>query len=206
MLSIGGLRRATGDGPAIGPIDLEVPAGRIVALMGASGAGKSLLLRAIADLDPATGAISLDGIARETMDGPQWRQRVVYVAAQAGWWEDIVGRHFADPAAALDLLPRLGLPAAAMDWPVERLSSGERQRLALARAIALPRPPGGARAYLLDEPTAALDSDSAGRAEAVIAALPDDRTAVLLVTHDAAQAQRLGNGGTFHLRDGGLTP
>lgn len=204
MLSIRALRRRTGDGPMLGPLDLDVPAGRTVAVMGPSGAGKSLLLRAVADLDPAAGAVSLDGVPREALDGPAWRRRVVYVAAQAGWWEDTVGGHFADPVAALEVLPRLGLPVAAMDWPVDRLSSGERQRLALARAVALPRPPGAARAYLLDEPTASLDADSARRVEDVIAGLENDRTAIVLVTHDAAQARRLGSGGTFHLRGGRL--
>ncbi|MGC2853892.1 ATP-binding cassette domain-containing protein [Novispirillum sp. DQ9] len=204
MLSIRGLTRRAGDGPAIGPLDLEVPAGRLVALMGASGSGKSLLLRAIADLDPAAGRVSLDGVDREAVDAPAWRRQVIYVAAQAGWWDDRVGAHFADPDAGGTVLPRLGLEAAALDWPVDRLSSGERQRLALARAVTLPRPAGAARAYLLDEPTAALDADSAARVEALISGLADARTAVLLVTHDAAQAARLGSGGVVHLRGGRL--
>lgn len=206
MLSIRGLTRTIGEGMALGPLDLEVAAGRVVAVMGASGSGKSLLLRAVADLDPADGAVSLDGVPRQAMDGPSWRRRVIYVAAQAGWWDDRVGRHFAAPQAAAALLPRLGLPAAALDWPVERLSSGERQRLALVRAVTLPRHAGAARAYLLDEPTAALDADSARRVEDVIAGLADARTAVVLVTHDAAQAARLGNGGVVHLRGGTLLP
>ncbi len=207
MLSIRGLIRRIPDGPTIGPADLDVPDGRTVAIMGPSGSGKSVLLRAIADLDPADGAVSLDGIDRSAMDAPAWRRRVVYVAADAGWWDDMVAAHFADRDAAAALLPRVNLTADALDWPVQRLSSGERQRLALVRAITLPRPPGEARVYLFDEPTAALDAESAGRVESLIATLSqDDRTAVLLVTHDAAQARRLASGGVVHLRDGTLIP
>lgn len=205
MLSIRGLIRRIPNGPTIGPADLDVPDGRTVAIMGPSGSGKSVLLRAIADLDPADGAVSLDGIDRHAMDAPTWRRRVIYVAADAGWWDDRVGAHFADPTAAATMLPRVNLAADALDWPVQRLSTGERQRLALIRAITLPRPPGEARIYLFDEPTAALDAESAGLVEALIATLPHEgRTAVLLVTHDAAQARRLASGGVIHLRDGAL--
>lgn len=205
MLLLRALTRRTSDGVVIGPVDLDVPAGGTVALMGASGSGKSLLLRAIADLDPAEGHVILDGVERSKMPAPEWRRRVVYVAAESGWWDDTVAAHFADTTAAAALLPRLGLPAKALGWSVSRLSSGERQRLALARALTLPRQPGTARAYLLDEPTASLDAESTARLEEVIASLPDERTALLLVTHDAGQAQRLAGQAVLHLRDGSLT-
>lgn len=212
MLSVRGLARADLPPPGLGPLDLDVPAGAVVALMGASGSGKSVLLRAIADLDAATGTVCLEGRDRATLPAPEWRRRVLYVAADAGWWDDRVRAHFADVAAAAALLPRLGLPAEALDWPVDRLSTGERQRLALARAVTLPRQgapgdaaaPPPARIYLLDEPTAALDAGSRARVEEVIAALPDARTAVLLVTHDGEQARRMAGVRTLTLRDGKL--
>lgn len=207
MLSIRGLIRRIPGGPTIGPADLDMPEGRTVVLMGPSGSGKSVILRAIADLDPVDGAVSLEGVDRCAMSAPAWRRRVVYVAADAGWWDDMVGAHFADRTAAAALLPRVNLSAESLDWPVQRLSTGERQRLALVRAVTLPRPPGEARVYLLDEPTAALDAESAGQVESLITTLTqNDRTAVLLVTHDAAQARRLASGGVVHLRGGALIP
>ena len=62
---------------------LVVSAGEIVTLRGASGSGKTLLLRAIADLDPHKGEVSLNGVARSGMTGPEWRRRVRFVAAEA---------------------------------------------------------------------------------------------------------------------------
>jgi len=59
-----------------------------------SGAGKSLLLRAIADLDPNEGTVKLDGMLREAVPAPHWRSQVTYVAAEPGWWGDTVQEHF----------------------------------------------------------------------------------------------------------------
>lgn len=188
MLVVRTLRRLE-----LGPVDMTLEFGCLTVLMGPSGSGKSLLLRAIADLDPNTGDVRLAGTDRNRLPAPDWRRRVVYLAADAGWWADTVAPHFADRAAATAMLDRLGLPAAALDWPVARISTGERQRLALARALTLPRPAGAPRVYLLDEPTSALDAETVARTEVVLRGLPDDRTAVLMVSHDAAQAARLGD-------------
>ena len=57
-------------------------------MVGPSGSGKSLFLRALADLDPNEGDLRLDGESREAMSGPQWRRRVTYVAGESGWWDD----------------------------------------------------------------------------------------------------------------------
>jgi ABC-type sugar transport system ATPase subunit len=67
---------------------LAVSAGEIVTLRGASGSGKTLLLRAIADLDPHGGEVWLDGLERSAMTGPEWRRRVRFVAAEAAWWAE----------------------------------------------------------------------------------------------------------------------
>src|SRR5215467_12741386 len=72
----------------------ELHAGECVALQGASGVGKSLLLRAIADLDPNEGFVELHGMPRETTPAPVWRKHVTYVAAESGWWADTVQEHF----------------------------------------------------------------------------------------------------------------
>lgn len=181
MLRIRGLTRA-----GLGPVDLDLEAGACAALSGPSGAGKSLLLRAISDLDPNDGRVSLDGAERSSMPAPEWRRKVGYLAAESGWWEDTVGPHFSDPERAAPLLSRLGLDPGALDWPIERLSTGEKQRLALARLLEL-----SPRVLLLDEPTAALDPDSRAAVEQIIQERLAGGAAVLIVTHDQDQAGRL---------------
>lgn len=172
--------------PGITVEALEVASGEAVAVMGPSGAGKTRLLRAIADLDPNEGAISVDGIERAAVSGPAWRRLVGYVPAESGWWAERVGAHFADPDAAGALLAEMRLPADALEWPIARLSSGERQRLALTRAMLL-----APRALLLDEPTAALDEEARALVEGLLRRQLEHGIAILMVTHDAAQAGRM---------------
>ena len=160
--------------------------GECLALQGPSGSGKTVLLRAVADLDPSEGCVLLDGASRESMPGPAWRRLVTYVAAEPGWWADTVREHFADWDEALPLVMRLGLPPGCADWPVQRLSTGERQRLGLIRALVL-----RSRVLLLDEPTSGLDPAAAAAVEAVIAERRSAGTSVLWVTHDAAQVHRV---------------
>ncbi len=181
---------------AVAVHDLEVAAGQCVALMGPSGAGKTILLRAIADLDPNRGAVSLDGRDRAAMPAPQWRRLVGYVPAEPAWWAERAGDHFADADRAKPLMDRLGLPEALLEAPIAQLSTGERQRFALIRALLLEP-----RALLLDEPTAALDAKSAVAAETLLKQRLDGGVAVLMVTHDADQAQRLA-ARTLHIQAG----
>lgn len=190
MLTVRGLRTKAG-----GPADLDLAAGEIVSLRGPSGAGKSLLLRALADLDPTEGKVSLDGTPREAISAPEWRRRVAYVPAESGWWADRVRAHFADGG---ELITALGLDPAVLNWEVRRLSTGERQRLAIARALAL-KP----RVWLLDEPTAALDAEAAGRVEELLQEGRRNGAAILMVTHDADQARRLADR-TLHIDAGHL--
>jgi len=185
-----------------GPFDLAVAAGECIAVAGPSGSGKSLLLRMIADLDPNEGDVALDGHDRRTFTPPAWRRRVVYSAAEPGWWHDTAAPHF--PGTALDvartLMPRLGLAPALLESPVVRLSTGERQRLALIRALALDPP-----VLLLDEPTGALDQDSTARVEVVLRERLVVGTAILLVTHSPEQAAHLGHQ-RFHMQQRRLVP
>ena len=160
--------------------------GECMAVRGPSGSGKTVLLRAIADLDPNDGTVRLDGILRESVPAPLWRRWITYVAAEPGWWADRVAEHFADWPETAPLVAELGLPAGVADWSVQRLSTGERQRLGLARALAL-----NSRVLLLDEPTSGLDPDSVRAVEAVIAARRAAGTSLLWVTHDASQARRV---------------
>ena len=140
-------------------------------MRGPSGAGKTLLLRAVADLDPNEGRVTLDGRDRSTMSGPEWRRLVGYVPAEPGWWADTVGEHFGEWTAALAFLRDLGFREEAKAWPITRLSTGERQRLALVRALIM-RP----RVLLLDEPTAALDVASVAAVEFADHCAPADRS------------------------------
>ena len=172
--------------PGVAADALQVADGECVAVMGPSGAGKTRLLRAIADLDPNRGEVSAGGVDRARVSGPAWRRMVGYLPAESGWWADTVGAHFPDPDRCSALLAEMRLPAEALDWPVARLSSGERQRLALARALA--RAP---RALLLDEPTGALDEEARALVEAILRRQLDAGTPILMVTHDQAQAERM---------------
>ena len=168
------------------PASLSLSAGECIAIRGPSGAGKTLLLRAIADLDPNEGLVCLDGRDRSTIAGPEWRRLVGYVPAEPGWWADTVGEHFSGWTAALAVVRDLGFPKEAKAWPITRLSTGERLRLALIRALMV-RP----KVLLLDEPTAALDPASVASVESLIAARVQAGLAVLWVTHDAEQAKRI---------------
>lgn len=183
-----------------GPISLNVAAGDCLAVMGPSGAGKSLFLRAIADLDPNQGNIALGGAARSDMPAPDWRRKVALVPAESGWWADRVGDHFTPDetgqARITELVAAMGLDDRAMQWSVDRLSSGERHRLAIARALAL-QP----SAILLDEPTASLDAASAEHLEALLRRQLANEIPIILVTHDEAQAARLASR-TLRLADG----
>ncbi|MFQ5984347.1 MAG: ATP-binding cassette domain-containing protein, partial [Alphaproteobacteria bacterium] len=144
-------------------VDFELRHGECLALTGPSGSGKTLLLRALADLDPHQGTVRLDGRDATVIAAPEWRRRVTYVAAEPGWWAETAGEHFQDRPAALDLLPQLRLPQDIMEASISRLSTGERQRLALARALLL-----SPQVFLLDEPTASLDGESTERVEGVL--------------------------------------
>ena len=173
--------------PVLRGVSLEVAGGEIVCLQGASGAGKSRLVRAICDLDASTGEVTLDGVAREAIPAPRWRRAAAMLPTDSAWWTETVSAHF--PAPPPYPLERLGLDPALYHQPVTRLSSGERQRLALLRVLAL-----GPRILLLDEPTANLDAANRERMERLIRSHVEERgTGVLWITHDDEQARRVGD-------------
>jgi ABC-type iron transport system FetAB ATPase subunit len=173
-----------------GPFELELGAGECLAITGPSGAGKSLFLRMVADLDPNQGEVFLDGVERRTLPAPAWRHKVVYNAAEPGWWHERVADHFPGEAMgfARAIAPRLALDPALLDGQVVQLSTGERQRAALIRALAL-QP----QVLLLDEATGALDEDSTVLVENVLRERLAEGATIAMVTHSAAQAARLGH-------------
>ncbi len=181
MLSVRGL--AVG---GLEAFDLHIDAGECVALSGPSGSGKTLVLRALADLDPAAGAVALDGHDRDAMAAPDWRRQVCYLAAEPAWWADRIADHFSDRAAAAALMPALDLAEGLMNQEVATVSTGERQRLALIRALLL-----SPRVMLLDEPTSGLDEAAAARVEAILRARLAEGVAILVVSHDSAFAGRI---------------
>jgi putative ABC transport system ATP-binding protein len=182
VLDVRGLRTAH-----VGPVDFHLLAGEICKLSGPSGAGKTLLLRALADLDPNDGEVLLDGRERARIAPTVWRRRVAYLPAEPLWWDERVGMHL-DPGAGEDTLQMLGFGPDVRDWEVERLSSGERQRLALVRLLEN-RP----RVLLLDEPTANLDPANTRKVERLVRDYVSEHgAAALWVSHDPLQRQRVG--------------
>jgi putative ABC transport system ATP-binding protein len=168
---------------------------------GPSGAGKSSLLRALAALrEPAAGTLRLDGRAPADHGYPAYRRQVLYVAQESAVCDESVRAALARPFsyrsatgafdadAAIALLGRLGVDAAVLDRRARTLSVGERQRVAVVRALLI-----GPRVLLLDEPTSALDEDARDAALELIETWASERGAAwVVVTHDPSQIERVG--------------
>lgn len=181
MLTVKNLSR-----PGLEPISFELAAGECIALRGPSGAGKTLLLRALADLDPTDGEVLLEGTPRNRIPAPTWRRRVGYLPAEPGWWSERLREHFQDWDGQAGPARRLHLPPQVAERPISRLSTGERQRLALLRALEH-RP----EVLLLDEPTGPLDEDSTAAVEGLLREKQANGLTLLWVTHDKRQAERI---------------
>jgi putative ABC transport system ATP-binding protein len=167
------------------PVSFSLAPGELVCLSGPSGCGKTQLLRSLVDLDLNTGKVMLAGVARESLPPPQWRRRVAYLPAESRWWEATVAEHFGE--LDRERFRKLGFEDDVGGWRIERLSSGEKQRLALLRLLAN-RP----EVLLLDEPTANLDNANTRRVEAMVRDyLNQTGAACLWVSHDREQIGRL---------------
>jgi phosphate-transporting ATPase len=174
--------------PGLEPTSFELAAGECIALRGPSGAGKTLLLRALADLDPSDGEVLLGGTPRSRIPAPQWRRRVGYVPAEPGWWSERLDEHFQDWDSQAGPARRLKIASSVAGRRVSQLSTGERQRLALLRALEH-RP----EVLLLDEPTGPLDDESTAAVEALLREKQSNGLALFWVTHDKRQAERVAN-------------
>ncbi len=183
---------------SIGPLDLAVEASECVSISGVSGAGKTLMLRAIADLEPHQGSIYLDEAKASEIIPSEWRRKVGMLPAESRWWHDKVSDHF--KAINEPWLEMLGLDKSVVGWQVNRLSSGERQRLGLLRLLCN-RP----KVLLLDEPTANLDPENMDRVETLLEKYRiQQKAAVIWVTHNPDQIRRVSSR-SFLLDDGSIS-
>ena len=191
------LGRSVGDISVVAGISLDVYHGEMLGIVGASGSGKSSLLRLLNRLDePTSGTVFLDGQDYRQFSPRELRRRVGMVTQRPFLFPGNVagnirfgplqrGEVVADEDIAR-LLERVGLPGFA-GREVANLSGGEQQRVSLARALAN-RP----EIVLLDEPTSALDDQAKAGVEQLICSLVKDTLLTcVMVTHDRDQARRM---------------
>lgn len=170
-------------------LDVELEVGEMLVVRGVSGGGKSLLLRALADLDPLEeGQLLLHDKPSEAYSPAEWRRRVLYLQQGAPALPGTVAQDM-ELIAGLCGVPTRAVPGLQDSAATERLSGGERQRLALERAL-LCEPD----VLLLDEATSALDPAAAKLCEARIRTYVDAGHAALWISHDPGLAERLGAG------------
>lgn len=166
-------------------INLSLTSDDFTCVNGVSGSGKSLLLRCLVDLVPHQGEIFLNNKSINTYQAPEWRRQVGLLPAEPAWWSDSVSDHF--PEVNLAEFAQLGFSKDVLDWQINRLSSGERQRLSLLRLLSI-KP----AVLLLDEPTANLDPTSTLNVEALVQKYRQEHSCVVLwVSHNPEQTQRL---------------
>ncbi len=155
-----------------------------------SGIGKTRFLRALADLDEYGGRVSLNGQDCSDIPAPAWRQRVALIPAESRWWYDDVRSHMetgGPPEERTGLLESLGFESDVLNWQVSRLSSGEKQRLSLARALL--RNPS---VLLFDELGSSLDREIGHVLEGVVKNFQNRRgSPVIWVSHDQEQIHRV---------------
>jgi sulfonate transport system ATP-binding protein len=193
-VSIRGLEKSFGSVPVLRGLDLEIPAGQFLAVVGKSGCGKSTLLRILTGLDaPTAGTFSFADPQGQLLAA---NARIVFQEPRLLPWERVVdnvavGLDPRAPAAArraeaLAALDEVQLTEKANEWPA-RLSGGQRQRAALARAL-VSRP-----SFLaLDEPLGALDALTRITMQALIDRVwREQGFTALFVTHDVGEAVAL---------------
>lgn len=172
-----------------GPYSLVLDPGKCIGISGSSGVGKSQFCRAVTELIVSSGRVTLAGRSREDFAAPEWRRQVAYLPAESSWWYDTVADHF--KASSLEELRRrctlLGLSEETVGWKVSRLSTGERQRLALLRTlISVPQ------VLLLDEPTSGLGEEHTLMVESFVSKLRlRTSCGVIWISHDTQQLERV---------------
>lgn len=205
-IKIRGLRKSFDGRLVLDGIDLDVPSGRIISIIGQSGGGKTTLMRCVNLLEqPDDGSIEINGEvifskgAVTCNDLAKLRQRVGMVFQRFNLFphltavENVVLAQMHAAAVgereaverAVRLLTRVGLVHRAMAYP-ERMSGGEQQRVAIARALAL-----APTVLLFDEPTSALDPESTGEVLRVMRELANDGMTMIIVTHELPFAREV---------------
>jgi ABC-type polar amino acid transport system ATPase subunit len=199
VLTIRGLQIRRGARTIVDGVDLAVGRGEIVALMGPSGVGKTMMLRAIAGLDPfSAGSIDVDGVRLHADGTPrgallralhgrvgmvfQFHHLFAHMTALHNVWLAPVHVQQQPRARAevraRELLALVGVEDRANSLPHE-LSGGEAQRVAIARALAVDPP-----LLLMDEPTASLDAGRRGELAAILRSLVAQGRTLIVATHD----------------------
>ena len=199
-LSISKLKLARGGKRVLHDIDLEVAAGELLVVIGPSGSGKSSLLRCINRLnDIESGSIHLDGQSVFELPVSELRCRVGMIFQKTAAFEGSVADNIAFGMAlqgrnitrqeTLDLMRQVSLEEDLIDQPASKLSGGQEQRLAIARALAL-----DPSLLLLDEPTSALDPIATSRVEESLLRLRQGTGLTMIwVSHSIEQARRIGS-------------
>ncbi|GAA4528635.1 amino acid ABC transporter ATP-binding protein [Amycolatopsis samaneae] len=204
MIKAAAVNKYFGDLHVLREINLEVPRGQVVVVLGPSGSGKSTLCRAINRLEPInSGEIAVDGVPL-----PAEGKALAALRADVGMvfqsfnlfaHKTIVENVMLAPVkvrktnatearkTAMELLDRVGIANQADKYPAQ-LSGGQQQRVAIARALAM-RP----KVMLFDEPTSALDPEMVQEVLDVMTGLAKDGMTMLVVTHEMGFARRAAN-------------
>ncbi|MDL2258078.1 amino acid ABC transporter ATP-binding protein [Eubacteriales bacterium OttesenSCG-928-K08] len=200
VIEVRGLHKSFGDNPILKGIDLQVSAGEVVSIIGASGSGKSTFLRCINLLEwPTSGEILFQGenVLERGYNIPAYREKVGMVFQQFNLFSNMnvlqncmvgqikVGRKSKEEArlTAMDYLEKVGLAQYIHAKP-RQLSGGQQQRVAIARALCMEP-----EALLFDEPTSALDPEMVGEVLKVITDLAHTGLTLMVVTHEMAFAR-----------------
>jgi putative ABC transport system ATP-binding protein len=192
-----GLTRIRGDRTVLDDVSFRVMPGEILSIVGPSGGGKTSLLRLLNRLEePQRGRVIVDGVPAPDIPVADLRRRLGMVFQRPSLFGGTVAdnicygprlRGECDVDTA-DLLTRVGLSESFADRDPEKLSEGEKQRVAIARTLA-----NGPEVLLMDEPTASLDPTATATIEQLTLDLNSrDGLTIVFVTHDLAQAGRLG--------------
>ncbi|MBA5959495.1 ATP-binding cassette domain-containing protein [Pseudomonas lactis] len=212
-LQVEGIHKRYGEHEVLKGVSLNARQGDVISLIGASGSGKSTMLRCINFLEqPDAGVITLDGISIEMQPGragtraphqaqlQNLRTRLAMVFQHFNLWSHMtvlenitmaprrvlnVSAAEAEKRARL-YLDKVGLPSRVADQYPAFLSGGQQQRVAIARALAMEP-----EIILFDEPTSALDPELVGEVLKVIQTLAEEGRTMLMVTHEMGFARQV---------------